>query len=205
MNLLPIQSFGTIEFRQLGGTGNIKNILFWINLILRIKNFAQFSIYDILRERILGLNTTSMYDVFTKDVFREDSPFVLRYNVNKELESGVIFVKHILNLSSSQYKETEFAFQGEFENSTLWKYIHNKGMKAERKKELKKKDLAKLSLQELEQEYLDATEVMLYDVYQVILAGARFSEGLADISSYMHEIYRELYQRNHTEETIKHV
>lgn len=69
LNLLPIMDKGTIEFRHLGGTGDINRIVTWINLILSLKKFALQKTPKYIWERIESLNTTSEYKMFGDEVF----------------------------------------------------------------------------------------------------------------------------------------
>lgn len=69
LNLLPITEKGTIEFRHLHGTGDIKKIITWINLILSLKKFALRHEPDYIWHRIRTLNTSSEYRMFGEEVF----------------------------------------------------------------------------------------------------------------------------------------
>lgn len=47
LNLLPLRSYGTVEFRHHQGTTNLKDILDWINIILSIKLLSQHDVQEI--------------------------------------------------------------------------------------------------------------------------------------------------------------
>jgi Putative amidoligase enzyme. len=96
LNLLPLQSKGTIEFRQMGGHLNIHSLIQWINLILSIKQYVIQRPYQDIKNQILMLNTNSMYEHFLRDVFGDFSDHLLRYNIKSELETGVVVVKKAL-------------------------------------------------------------------------------------------------------------
>ena len=153
INLVPIRSFGTAEFRQLGGTGNIKQILSWINLILSIKTYACTRTYDQIMERVGGLNTDSMYNMFTKEIFNKNADLILKYNVQRELEKGVIFVKYLMTTGAEQTEG--FDMDTGFGESSLKDYIETSiGKKLKKAEARSKKNLSQLSEEELESELL---------------------------------------------------
>ena len=69
LNLEPIKNFGTVEFRHLYGTSDIKTIMTWINIILSLKRFALRAAPGYIKEEILSINTTSTYRTLACSVF----------------------------------------------------------------------------------------------------------------------------------------
>lgn len=94
-NLHPMQSKGTVEFRHLEGNIDIPRILTWINFLACLKTAAKRRpLMQILRE-VAELNTTSMYEVFVRDLFGEHVyPLLL----------GVVDLKNLLEESVSYVK-----------------------------------------------------------------------------------------------------
>lgn len=113
-NLKPIRTKGTIEFRHMRGNLDVDNITSWINLILRLRNYAKANRFADIKKTVLSLNTTSEYLMFVREIFREDSDLVYTDNSPEHLEDMVIFIKDC------------FGFQtidkvGEYVNSSLIK------------------------------------------------------------------------------------
>ena len=93
MNLVPITSKGTIEFRHLAGTKDIKRIITWINLILCLKKFALKNSPDYIWDRIKTLNTTSEYKMFADEVFEDMVQAIWNKDFNKDVGTCVTYVK----------------------------------------------------------------------------------------------------------------
>lgn len=93
LNILPIQNQGSIELRQLYGTDDVQLIINWLNLLLRIRIYAEeVNLDDILME-IKSLNTNSQYDFFTTKIFGIDARLLDLTTLVSDMESGVICVK----------------------------------------------------------------------------------------------------------------
>lgn len=67
-NILPIEQFGTIEFRHLHGTNDIDTICMWVDAIGALKNVWKQMMFPEMMEEVLKLNTTSEYRNFTEKV-----------------------------------------------------------------------------------------------------------------------------------------
>lgn len=89
LNLLPVHSFGTVEFRQLGGTIDPRVILSWVSLIQRLKIAAAQVSLDWIKETVLTLNTNSHYTHFVETVFGGLHQKFRVYDYQKYLELGV--------------------------------------------------------------------------------------------------------------------
>jgi len=102
VNLVPLQGKGTIEFRHMHGTDDVKKILTWINLLLKIKLFCYKRTFESVRDEIMELNTNSDYLGFFSRVFEEYAPILVANS--KEMEEGVSLVK--LYVDSMEYKRS---------------------------------------------------------------------------------------------------
>lgn len=71
LNILPLLSYGTIEFRHLAGTKDPQRLAAWLNIIFSIKKYASSISYKDLKELILSINTTSEYMQTTYAIFGE--------------------------------------------------------------------------------------------------------------------------------------
>jgi len=94
LNLLPIKTFGTFEFRQLPGTMNLKKILIWIDLLSRIRIFAYRNDFTTIMAKITELNTSSAYKEFIADVFGELAVYLDQSNLLSDMEKPAYILKH---------------------------------------------------------------------------------------------------------------
>lgn len=93
MNALPIWDKGTLEFRHLGGTKDIKKILTWINILLSLKIFALQKSPEYIWDTILSLNTNSQYRMFGEEVFKEQLPTLWNDSFNENVAECVSYIK----------------------------------------------------------------------------------------------------------------
>lgn len=93
MNALPIWDKGTLEFRHLGGTKDIKRILTWINLLLSLKIFALQKPPQYIWDTILSLNTNSQYRMFGEEVFKGLLPILWNDSFNENVAECVSYIK----------------------------------------------------------------------------------------------------------------
>lgn len=93
LNLCPIFEKGTIEFRHLHGTKNVKEIINWINLILCLKKAALKNTSEYLWDKVKTLNTSSQYHEFANEIF---GSFIIHLDDSKlikDMASCVTYVK----------------------------------------------------------------------------------------------------------------
>lgn len=91
LNLLPLMILGTVEFRQLDGTSDMKRLTTWINLIGSIFKYATKMELNNLTQVVKELNTTSHYEHFFTEVLGGYLPYNELYRA--KLEEGVILAK----------------------------------------------------------------------------------------------------------------
>ena len=115
LNMLPIQKFGTIEFRQMPGTANVKQLLIWIDLLSRLRVYAYKTPLKTIIETISSLNTSSRYRQFVESVFEELTVFLDTTSLLQEMEKPVSIVKNstVTNLfhqwvANSKTKDSSF-------------------------------------------------------------------------------------------------
>ena len=93
-NMLPIKHFGTLEFRQMPGTNNVKKLLIWIDLLSQLKIYAyRFSRIDIVNQ-ISKLNTNSQYQQFVKGVFGDLTNYLDTSDLMSDMEKPVYVIKN---------------------------------------------------------------------------------------------------------------
>jgi hypothetical protein len=97
LNLLPIYSYGTIEFRHMAGTSDVNRILQWCDIIGSMFKYAKENKYDDVINHIKGLNTSSAYGTFMQSIFPGYLYDRLAVgNFREFLEEGVINMKYML-------------------------------------------------------------------------------------------------------------
>lgn len=113
LNLACLFKFGTFEFRQLGGTKRVDQIVAWVNMLQSLRNHSMVEDY---RNVIMELNTTSDYRAFLYLIFGDiASNFDLSF-VDRDMERGVYAVKHAL------VKKIKYTIS---EESDAMKYMQN--------------------------------------------------------------------------------
>lgn len=104
LNLLPIRTQGSVEFRHMHGTCDVTFIMQWLKLLSRLAIYAKKTPYKTLVENVLQMNTVSNYDQFLADVFGEDR-YILRVgNYQEALSTGVVDTK-LMMLNSNTTKK----------------------------------------------------------------------------------------------------
>lgn len=93
LNLLPISTYGTVEFRHMSGTCDVEKLCNWINIILCIKKYAKAVNFDELLLTINTLNSTSEYSGFLRAVFGDFAKLFDGIDINKIVDDTVSNVK----------------------------------------------------------------------------------------------------------------
>ena len=94
LNLLPLRTQGTVEFRHMHGTADMVKLSQWINMIGGMFQYiVNNSLDDIIKE-VLELNTSSHYEKFFTQVLPETLAYTNLYQ--QKLEDGVILAKYSL-------------------------------------------------------------------------------------------------------------
>lgn len=95
LNLLPLRDKGTIEFRHLYGTRDLKTIQTWLYTILSIFKYARENHPNMVQERVFSLNSTSLYHSFIQEVFGYDLAEYLKdpKHYIKDIEEGISYLK----------------------------------------------------------------------------------------------------------------
>jgi hypothetical protein len=106
-NLKPVSGYGTVEFRHMVGTNDVKQLSQWINLLLRVRAFSVQQDFLKLKERILSLNTTSEYRLLTFEIFGTDFDLIREDKLESHMEDMVIFVKDIFSKVTNKHLITK--------------------------------------------------------------------------------------------------
>jgi len=96
-NLKPVTTYGTVEFRHMGGTCDVAELSNWINLILRLHRYAEGQSFEKLKSRILNMNTTSEYMQIVSEIFGNDLYLIREDKLVQHMEDMVVFIKDIFS------------------------------------------------------------------------------------------------------------
>lgn len=94
LNLAPVRSLGTVEFRHMPGNCNMELISTWLKLLVSIMQMAKNSTYDDLLETIITLNSSSAYDAFLTKIFNTHTTHLMTPDYRMLLENGVLAAKY---------------------------------------------------------------------------------------------------------------
>jgi len=90
LNLLPIHELGTVEFRHLGGTCDVKKIMQWVFLLAKMFEYVLSTPYEEVKNEIKCMNTVSNYHEWLERVFGEYMELVQYDGYELDLAQGVI-------------------------------------------------------------------------------------------------------------------
>jgi len=93
LNLIPIQNYGTVEFRHMYGTLDTTVLLTWINLLCCLKDTAKRYETQELEQIISNLNTNSEYALFLERVFNVYHTIFAEYPLQTLMEKPVSQLK----------------------------------------------------------------------------------------------------------------
>ena len=96
LNLAPVQTQGTVEFRHLHGTCDVQLILQWVSLISQMFRYAKSINSDDAEKQIIMMNSVSNYEGWLEDIFREHTPLLYSGHLARDLSRGVIDTKLML-------------------------------------------------------------------------------------------------------------
>lgn len=98
VNFEHMYDFGTLEFRHLKGTDDLKFLSTWIKLLLKLYQSAKTLSMETIVNNIMCLNTNSMYGAFVELVFGEElAESLLPVLGNHLMSKGVSLTKEIIS------------------------------------------------------------------------------------------------------------
>lgn len=108
LNLLPITTQGTVEWRHMHGTADMGKITTWLNIIASIMDYAKKTPLDKVIMTVRSLNDTSAYRQFFLDVLKGHLEYDDKYA--PVLSEGVVNAKYSLqDWDKSKIKEAKSA------------------------------------------------------------------------------------------------
>ena len=90
LNLVPMLTYGTVEFRHMHGTADLYKLRQWLLILTNLFNVADKP-FEELREQLFALNTTCAYEDLFNQVFGGIVPYTDEYS--ELLEEGILTAK----------------------------------------------------------------------------------------------------------------
>lgn len=115
LNLIPVGTQGSIEWRHMHGNADLQFILTWLRLIGHIYKYIQNTDIEEIKSNFLGMNTTSAYDHLLDRVFSYDADKLRTNNYRFMLEEGVLEMKYAM-LEKPNTKKSSGGF-----GSVMWR------------------------------------------------------------------------------------
>jgi hypothetical protein len=94
LNLIPVQTQGTVEWRHLHGTNDMDKLLKWLNVIGSIMQYAKNTPFDEVITQLKRLNDVSTYQQFFQSIVGTHIPYSEDYR--RLLADGCINAKYSL-------------------------------------------------------------------------------------------------------------
>ena len=111
LNLHPICSIGTVEFRHMEGNIHIPRILTWINFLSCLKSYTKTTSIQKLLHTVMNLNSSSEYKPFLESVFKNLTINLLDNasdeDIQNAMEEAVSYVKTTYNVLDSSKKQPQ--------------------------------------------------------------------------------------------------
>lgn len=106
LNVYPVASLGTVEFRHLHGTADVEELTRWVQMIQKLYEFVLRSEVSI-KDRIFALNTNSEYSAFVNDIFAPIGFLFSNVEYQDMMEYEVSWAKHFLSIHGKFLKGTK--------------------------------------------------------------------------------------------------
>jgi len=94
LNLNPLQDKGTVEFRHMHGTFDVRKLAIWIDLITSLKEYVKNNPTKAIRSRLSALTPNDVPELM-KDVFGPSSSFVKFESVD-EFQTPIRMMKYTM-------------------------------------------------------------------------------------------------------------
>jgi hypothetical protein len=98
LNLVPLRTQGTIEWRHMHGHNDVERILTWLRVIGHFYRVAKKYEHDVIVDKCVNLNTTSAYDHLLDFLFEDEAVHFRMPNYRIMLENGVLNMKYSLQM-----------------------------------------------------------------------------------------------------------
>ena len=96
MNLAPIRTIGTVEFRHMHGNADLAFISQWLRILIQLLHTAQKMEYAQLFEIIVKLNSSSAYEQLLHMIFGDETKAIITPDYKTKLSYGVLAAKYLV-------------------------------------------------------------------------------------------------------------
>jgi hypothetical protein len=104
LNLNPLSTYGTIEWRHMEGTCDLEKIILWLQIIGSIYAYATSMEYEDVLKSVIGLNTTSQYNTIFSLVFGRFAEQLKYPGYDIDIEDGVLNMKYSIAAPNKKIK-----------------------------------------------------------------------------------------------------
>lgn len=95
LNLLPLYTQGTVEWRHMYGHCDVQKILLWCQIINHIYAYVSVTSLEDVKKHIMTLNVSSEYNTLLTAIFKDlATHFLALPNYEMELEAGILNTKY---------------------------------------------------------------------------------------------------------------
>jgi len=109
LNLVPMGTLGTIEWRHLDGTPDMERIITWCRIIGCFYRWCDQKTFIDTVHMVQALNTNSEYERVFRECFQELGAVLWSPNARELLEEGVINVK-LISMKEKSTKDNTVVF-----------------------------------------------------------------------------------------------
>jgi hypothetical protein len=128
LNLVPLRSYGTVEFRHMTGTCDVERLQVWIDMILSLRQFAIKTPFNTLKKLALELNTSSEYVQTLYAIFGNHASLLQNENTAQSMEKACCFVKDCFGHSENRLSFAEYVNSTIHKESPLLLACHKVGL-----------------------------------------------------------------------------
>lgn len=96
LNLAPINTQGSIEWRHFPGYLDPELFTIWLRLISRIYSYIRKNTFETVNRKLTTLNSYSRYDSLILEIFQDEYKYMTPPNFRKMMEEGVLAYKYFL-------------------------------------------------------------------------------------------------------------
>jgi hypothetical protein len=107
LNLVPLRTLGTVEWRHMYGHNDVPELLTWLRIIGHMFRVARNHEHSEVVDKCVNLNSTSQYEQLLDFVFQDDAIHIRSPNYRLMLENGVLNMKYSLQSKDNKAVKTK--------------------------------------------------------------------------------------------------
>lgn len=88
-----LRKYGTCEFRHMHGTGDLKTLRRWIQLIVKLHAYCRKNDSEKIVQDVCNLNTVSNYHEFVQKIFGQTAVLFQGMDLHRAMRDGVMWAK----------------------------------------------------------------------------------------------------------------